>query len=259
MGGDELARVALAQDFRVDVFGQEKLQPVKQLGRGGLFLQAGNRAQLKEHVERFGEEPALEVGEVHLDDLLHGLLVGKRDEVEEAPAQEGVGQFLLVVGGDDHDGPDLGADRLAGLVDIELHPVEFLQEIVGKLDIGFVDFVDQQDRALGCVERLPQLALADIVLHVVNAVIAQLAVAQARHGVILVKALAGLGGGLDMPFEKRRAGGGGDLAGELGLAGARLPLHQERPLQDHCGVHRGSELVGGDIGFGSVKAHGGPC
>ena len=39
-------------------------------------------------------------------------------------------------------------DRLAGLVDIELHAVEFEQEIVGKLDVGLVDLVDQQHRPL---------------------------------------------------------------------------------------------------------------
>jgi hypothetical protein len=33
--------------------------------------------------------------------LLHRVGVGKLDVVEEAAAQEGVGQFLLVVGGDE--------------------------------------------------------------------------------------------------------------------------------------------------------------
>jgi hypothetical protein len=80
---------------------------------------------------------------------LHRLAVGKLDVVEEAAAQEGVRQFLLVVRGDDDDRPVGGLHRLAGLVDVELHPVEFLEEVVGKLDVGLVDLVDQQHRELG--------------------------------------------------------------------------------------------------------------
>jgi hypothetical protein len=34
---------------------------------------------------------------------------------------------------------------------MELHPVEFLQQVVRKLDVGLVDLVDQQDGPL--VER----------------------------------------------------------------------------------------------------------
>src|SRR3546814_6060060 len=82
---------------------------------------------------------------MHLDDVAHRLAVGKLDIVEEAAAQESVGQFLLVVRGDDHDRTFLRLDPLARLVNVETHPVEFLQQIVGKLDIGLVNFVDQQD------------------------------------------------------------------------------------------------------------------
>jgi hypothetical protein len=45
--------------------------------------------------------------EMHVDDARHRLLVGELDVVEEAAAQEGVGQFLFVVRGDD--------DRSAGV------------------------------------------------------------------------------------------------------------------------------------------------
>ena len=37
---------------------------------------------------------------------------------------------------------------LVGLVDKELHPIEFLQEVVREFDVGLVDLVDQQDGAL---------------------------------------------------------------------------------------------------------------
>ena len=45
--------------------------------------------------------------------------------------------------------------RLAGLVDVELHAVEFEQEVVRELDIGLVDLVDQQHRPLARARRRP--------------------------------------------------------------------------------------------------------
>ena len=196
-----------------------------------------------------------------IDDLLHRFLVGEGDEVEEAAAQEGVRQLFLVIGRDDHDRTLFGLDRLAGLVDIELHPVELLQEVVGEFDIGLVDLVDQQDRAHIGVERLPQLALADIVFDVVDLVIAQLGIAQARHGVVFIKPLMRLGGRLDVPLDQRRPQRGRDLARQLGLAGARLALHQQRTLENDGGVHRGGQLVCGHIILGAFKTHVGcfPC
>ena len=68
--------------------------------------------------------------------------------MEDAAAQEGVGQLLLVVRGDEHDGPLLGDDLLAGLEDREAHLVELAQQVVGELEVGLVDLVDQQHMAL---------------------------------------------------------------------------------------------------------------
>ena len=102
-------------------------------------------------------------GKMHVDDLLHGLGIGELDVVKEAAAQKGVGQLLLVVGRDEDDGPPLGLHRLAGLVDMELHAVELLQKIVGKLDVRLVDLVDEQHRPLRVGEGLPQFSLANVV------------------------------------------------------------------------------------------------
>ena len=122
--------------------------------------------------------------------------------MEEAAAQEGVGQFLFVVGGDDHHRPVLRRNGLAGLVDEELHAVEFEQQIVGELDVGLVDLVDQHDGLLVGLERVPQLAADDVIADVVHARIAELAVAQAGDGVVFVQALLRLGGGLDVPLDE---------------------------------------------------------
>src|SRR3546814_13765261 len=76
--------------------------------------------------------------------------------MEKTTAQKGVGQFLLVVRGDHDDRPMAGTDGFAGFVHRELHAVELAQQIVGKLDVGLVDLIDQQYRALLADEGLPQ-------------------------------------------------------------------------------------------------------
>ena len=100
-------------------------------------------------------------------------------------------------------------DRLAGLVDEELHAVEFEQEIVRELDIGLVDLVDQQHRPHLGGEGLPQLAALDVVADVRHARIAELAVAQAGDRIVFVEPLLGLGGGLDVPGDAAERSGSG--------------------------------------------------
>src|SRR5690606_17105234 len=109
-------------------------------------------------------------------------------------------QLLLVVRGDDDDGPAPRPDGLARLVDVELHAVELLQQVVRELDIGLVDLVDEEDRADLHLEGLPELAAPDVVADVLDARIAELAIAQTTDGIVLVEALMGLGGRLYVPF-----------------------------------------------------------
>jgi hypothetical protein len=144
--------------------------------------------------------------------------------MEEAAAQEGVRQFLLVVAGDEHDRAVVRLDGLLRLVDEELHPVELLQEIVGELDVGLVDFVDQQHRLQVGRKRFPQFAAHDVVADVVDLFVAELGVTQARHGVVFVEALGRLGRGLDVPLDERAVERARDFLGEHRLAGAGLPL-----------------------------------
>ena len=252
---DELGRVFFLQRFRRNVFVQQQFQPIEQLGGGGLLLQARHIADLIKDVKGFGNELLLDVGIVHVDDFLHRVALGKLDVVEEAAAQEGVRQFLFVVRGDEDDRAHLGLDRLAGLVNEEFHAIEFEQKIVGEFYVRLVDLVDEQNRALAGFECLPELALLDVVLHVLHALVAELAVTQARHRVIFIKALLRLGGGFHMPGDERGFQRVGDLEGQLGLAGARLALDEERPLQRDGGVDRDAQIVGRDIAIRTFK----PC
>ncbi|MNN39385.1 hypothetical protein D3C81_1534190 [compost metagenome] len=84
---------------------------------------------------------------------------------------------------------------------------------------------------------------------------AQLRVAQTTHRVVLVEALVGLGGRLDVPGDQPGAQRLGQLFGEQGLAGARLALDQQRALQGDGGVDRQLEIVGGDVGGGAFELH----
>ena len=237
------------------VLGQDQLQPVQHLGCRGLLLQARRLADLEELGQGGGQEAFLDRGEMHADDGGERVGIGETDVVKEAAPQEGVGQFLLVVRGDDDDGAVLRPHGLAGFVDVELHPVQFLQQVVGKLDVGLVDLVDQQHHAARRFEGLPQLALADVVRHVMHPRIAQLAVAQPADGVVFVQPLLRLGGGLDVPFHQRQAQAGRHLAGQFGLAGAGFALDQQRPLQRHRRVHCNHKGRIGDITLGRGEFH----
>ena len=192
---------------------------------------------------------------MRFDDQAHRLRVGKADVVKEAAAQERVGQLLFVVGGDDDDRPQARPHRFAGLVDVELHLVEFEQEIVGEFDVRLVDLVDQQHRPVGRGERLPQLAAPDVVGDIRDARVAELRIAQARDGVVFVEALLGSCGRFDVPGDERRAERAGDLLGEQSLACARLALDEQRTLERNRGVDRGLELVARDIGGRALKTH----
>jgi hypothetical protein len=88
--------------------------------------------------------------------------------VEEAATQEGVRQVFFVVRRDDDQRAVLGLDQLTRLVAVELHAVEFTQQVVGKLDVGLVDFVDEQGDLLIGIEGLPQGAFDDVVVDVAD-------------------------------------------------------------------------------------------
>src|SRR6266704_1066382 len=254
-GRDNGLAVPAPERLGRDVLGEQELQPVEELGGRGLFLQARDFAHLEERFERFAQERLLQPGEVHPDDFLHRFLVGKADVVEEAAPQEGVGQLLFVVRGDEHDRALLGFDQLLRLVDEELHAVELAQQVVRKLDVGLVDLVDEEhDRRLGG-EGLPQHSAHYVVADLVHARVAELGVAQAAHRVVLVQALLRLGGGLDVPFEQRQPERLRHFHREHGLAGPGLAFYQQRALQRNGRVDRERQVVGGNVGGGSVEAH----
>ena len=142
---------------------------------------------------------------------------------------------------------------LRSLVDVELHAVEFEQQIVREFDIGLVDLVDQQHRRRVGLERLPQFAGLDVVGDVVHPLVAELAVAQPRHRIVFVKPLQRLGGRFDVPGDQLLAERLGDLVREDRFAGAGLALDQQRPLERDRGVDGDLQILRRHIGVGALE------
>ncbi len=245
--------VLRAQRLGRNLLGDQQLQPVEEFGGRRFLLEARQLAHAEEHRQRVGQQFLAQLREVDVDDGLHRVLVRELDVVEEATAQEGVRKLFLVVRGDDHQRPVARHDRLARFVDVELHAVELAQQVVRELDVGLVDFVDQQHRRLLRGEGLPQHAAHDVVLDVLDASVAQLRIAQPAHGVVLIQSLLCLRGRLDVPGQQRHAERAGDFLGQHRLAGAGFALDQQRPLQGEGGVDRELQVVSGDVGAGAFE------
>ena len=187
------------------------------------------------------------------DNVGHQLLIRESNIVEHAPAQEGVGQLLFRVGGDDDHRAVLGLHGLAGLRDVELHAVQLPQQVVGELQVGLVDLVNEQDDLLVGGKGLAQLAQLDILGDVVHALAAKLAVIEALHHVVHIQAVLGLGGGFDIPDDQLLVQSLGDGLGQHGLSGARLALDEQGLLQYHGDVYCPKQLLIGHIILTSSK------
>ena len=232
------------------VFRQQQFQPVQHFRGRGFFLQPWRLPDLKELRQRGGQKCGLNVGEVYFHNRRQHIRIRKADVVKEATAQKCIRQFFFIVRGDDHHWAVQRLNGLAGLINMKLHPVEFLQQIVWELDIGLVDLVNQQNHAGRGGERLPQLAAADIVGHVMHPQIPKLAVAQPADRIVFIEALLRLGCGLYMPLNQRHLQCICHLSRQFGLARPRLALHQQGALQGHRCIDRNRQIVGDNIAVG---------
>ena len=238
--------------MQLDVVGRhagalQHRNPIDQLAGRRLLAQLALLAQPVELHQHLIEQLRLQVRMMHVDDLLHQRAVGELDEVEHAAAQERVRQFLLVVRGDDHDGPLLRDHLVARLGDREAHLVELAQQVIRELDVGFVDFVDQQHLALFALEGASHRAHADVGADVRDIALAETRVVETLHGVVDVEPFLRLGRGLDVPALDREAEALGDVLREQRLAGARLAFDQQRAFERDRAVHRIHERGRGDV------------
>ena len=83
--------------------------------------------------------------------------------MEKTPPKKGIGQLFFIVGGDDHNRALTRLYGLACFIDMKGHSVEFLQQIVWKFDISFVNLINEQDDFFVALKGLPNFAFLDIV------------------------------------------------------------------------------------------------
>ena len=96
--------------------------------------------------------------------------------MKEAAAQEGVRQFFLIIGGDDNQRACLGLNGFAGLVNKKFHPGEILEQVIGELDVGLINLINQQNDAPFMGKSFPEFAAVNIVFNIFDAFIPELAI-----------------------------------------------------------------------------------
>src|SRR4051794_5648033 len=97
---------------------------------------------------------------------LHQLFIRKIDEVKHAAAKKGVRKFFFIIARNNNDWTFFGADFFACFQNLKSHAIELMQKIIGKLDVGFVDFIDKQDYAFLRSKRLTHGSKPDVTLKV---------------------------------------------------------------------------------------------
>jgi hypothetical protein len=168
---------------------------------------------------------------MHRHDPAHQLLIGEVDEVEDAAAEERVGQLLLVVAGDDHHRALRRDDLVAGLLDAEAHPIELVEQIVRELDVGLVDLVDEQHDALLRRRRPAERAQLDVAADVLDVPVAEARVVEALDRVVDVEAVLARVVDFTCQVRSGKPQGFGDGLGEERLARAGLAPHEQRLLR----------------------------
>jgi len=65
--------------------------------------------------------------------------------MEVAATQEWIREVFLGVRRDHNDGSVFCSDRLVNLNDVKFHLVEYVEHVILKVGVGFIDFVDEED------------------------------------------------------------------------------------------------------------------
>ena len=105
-----------------------------------------------------------------------------------------------------------------------------MKQVIGEFNVGFIDLINQQYHFLVGFERFPQLAFLNVVADIVNTIVTELRITQARYRVIFIEALLGFSGRLDVPSDDGHVQRLGHFLGKHGLTGAWLPLNEQWSL-----------------------------
>ncbi len=269
---------------------------------GGQQLVGGQGLGLRPLVEDLDEVLGGRDGllaQVVFDDLPQPV-AGRFGQVEPyAAAHEGGREVPFAVAGHDHDREVGAADHAAAdgdplaaaaeqdldlllvfgqpgeLGDLELALLQDDQEVVGQIDVGLVEFVDEQHPGAvvgqGAAERAQAQILADVAgrggvpgpgaaggaaRRLVFA--AQRRLAQPAHGVVAVEGVLEGGAAVDRPAQDvAQAQLLGHGAGQGALPGAGAAGDQQRAVQMQGGVDDGDLVALQEVGGAGARGTGG--
>src|SRR5919202_371599 len=218
----------------------EGLGPIQRLADAGRPVEVEPAQILHERAHLVGEALS-DVGKPRAGDRHLALDAGMVYPVVEAAPLERLVQVTGPVGGNDHRRRLLGAHD-PDLRNRHLEVREELEQEGLELVVGAVELVDQQDRA-GLREGLEQGPAHQELLGVQRGGAAGPQLQQLARVVPVVEGVVDVDALIALQADERRAHGGGQRLGELGLAHARLTLHQQRLAQAQCEVHHGGQAL----------------
>jgi len=160
----QLRRLAVLELIGGDAPGGQDREPDQQLGRAGRAAAALLEllAQVQEAAQGLGDALLAEGGELVAPGVLYALqqVRVQLDVVEDAAAQEGLGEAALAVAGDDDDGRRVVNSCLSSTLSRWVREAvlrQLLQQVVRQVAVGLVDLVDEQHggvRAAAAAVRL---------------------------------------------------------------------------------------------------------
>lgn len=105
---------------------------------------------------------------MHPDYFLHQLSVREFNVVEYTTPQESIGKLFLSIARDDCYRPVDGFNGLISLRNIEAHFIQFIEKVIGKLNVSLIYLVDEKHYLFRRSEGLSQFAQLYILLDVGN-------------------------------------------------------------------------------------------
>ena len=72
---------------------------------------------------------------------------------------------------------------------MKTHAIELVEEVIGELDIGLVDLVDEQDHAFFTSKRFAHGTHLDVVANVFDIAVSETCIIQPLHSVVDVEAV----------------------------------------------------------------------
>ncbi len=202
--------------------------PIDELACARTFPEPLHLTQLVEGLNRLRNELLVEVRVMNVHDLPHQLRRRKGDEVEDAATEERIRKLLFRVACDQHNRSLPRNHFSLGLIDHEAHSIELVQQVVRKLDIRFVDFVDQEHDALVGIKRFANRTKLDVLLDRSDIFVLKPRIVEALNGIIDIKPILSAGRAFYVPADELHPEGFGDRLRQESFPCSRFSANKER-------------------------------